>query len=133
MNLEHESTSISDKTPDHLPGFFGALRSRYHVFIENYRDPSNPNERARPGQKAINFALFCALFIAILTVFGIGLSWFNGGPQRKDDSQVTAPATKSTKAEAPAALPSAPAHPAGPAGHAEVRPQSASEKKADGK
>jgi hypothetical protein len=128
MNLEHESTSISENTPDHLPGFFEALRSRYHVFIENYREPSSPGERTRFGQKAINFAIFCALFIAILTVFGVGLSWFNGGAQKGDDSQVNAPATKSASAEAPTPLPPAPAQPAGPAGHAEVRPQSASEK-----
>jgi hypothetical protein len=133
MNLEHESTSISEKTPDHLPGLFGALRTRYHVFIENYREPAYPGERARFGQKAINFAIFCALFIAILTVFGVGLSWFNAGSQTSDDTQVNPPDTKSASAEAPTPLPPAPAQPAGPAGHAELRPQSASEKKTDGK
>jgi hypothetical protein len=133
MNLEHESTSIRDKTPDNSAGLFGALRIRYHVFIENYREPVYPGERARFGQKAINLAIFCALFIAILTVFGVGLSWFNGDSEKVDDSQVNPPVTKSASAEAPAASPSAPAQPAGPAGHAEVRPQSTSEKKTDGK
>src|SRR5262245_17209655 len=133
MNLEHESSSTGEKTPDNLPGFFGALRSRYQVFIENYREPSSSGEGARLGQKAINFAIFCALFIAILTVFGIGLSWFNAGSQKVTGSQETPPATKSAGVEAPAASQSAPAQPAGPAGHAEVRAQSASEKKTDGK
>src|SRR5262245_34579364 len=109
MNLDHESMSTSDKTPDNLPGFFGALRSRYHVFIENYREPSSPGDRSRIGQKAINFAIFCVLLIAILTVFGVGLSRFNGGSQKVDDSQVNPPATKSASAQAPAALSSAPA------------------------
>src|SRR5262245_27919162 len=115
MNLEHESMSVGEKTPDNIPGFFGALRSRYHVFIENYREPSSPGERSRIGQKAINFAIFCLLFIAILTVFGVGLSWFNGGSQKVDDSQANPPATKSASAQAPAALPAAPVQPAGPA------------------
>lgn len=133
MNLEHESMSTSEETPDNLPGFFGALRSRYHVFIENYREPSIPGERSRIGQKAINFAIFCLLFIAILTVFGVGLSWFNSGSQKVDGNQINQPATKSASAQTPAALPAAPAQPAGPAGHAEVRQQSEPGKKMDGK
>ena len=133
MNPEHESSSFSDETPDQPTGLFGALRSRYQVFIENYREPANPGERAWFSQKAVNFLIFCALFVAILTVFGIGLSWFNGGSRKGDESQINTPATKSASAEAPAALPAAPAQPAGPAGHAEVRPQSSSEKKTDGK
>src|SRR5262245_43444432 len=119
MNLEHESMSTGEKTPETLPEFFAAFRPPYPVFIENYREPSIPEERSRIGQKAINFAIFCLLFIAILTVFGVGLSWFNGGSQKVDDSRVNPPATKSASAQAPEALPAAPAQPAGPAGHAE--------------
>jgi len=133
MDLEHESKSLGAKTPDNLPGFFGALRSRYYVFIENYRERANANERTRFGQKVINSAIFFVLLIAILIVFGIGLSWIAGSSQIDHANRENQPATKSAGDEAPAALPSAPAQPAGPAGHAEVRPQSAPEKKTDGK
>ena len=133
MNPEHESTSFNDETPVRPTGLFGVLRSRYQVFIENYRGPASQDERARFGHKAINSVIFFVLLIAILMVFGIGLSWVSGGSQKGDESQMTQPGAKAESADTPAPLPAAPAQPAGPAGHAEVKAQSAPEKKTDGK
>lgn len=106
---------------------FDGLRSRYHAFLEKHKEPANPTKSARLGQGAINFAIFCALFVAILTAFGIGLSWFGGGAQKVADAQPN----KAASSEASASM--LPAQPAGPAGHAEVRSQSAANKKTDGK
>lgn len=106
---------------------FDGLRSRYHAFLEKHKEPASPTKGARFGQGAISFAIFCALLVAILTAFGIGLSWLGGGSQKIPDAQ----SSKSASAEATAnALL---AQPAGPAGHAEVRLQSAASKKTDGK
>lgn len=107
------------------------LRSRYHAFLEKHKEPASPSKGARFGQGAINFVIFCALFVVILTVFGIGLSWFGGGPQKGAGEQVNQSAGKSAMIETPAGIP--PAQPAGPAGHAEVRLQSAANQKTDGK
>ncbi len=126
MNQERISTSTGT-----LGRPFNGLRSRYHAFLEKHKEPASPTRGARFGQGAINFVIFCALFVAILTVFGIGLSWFGGGPQKGAGDQLNPPADKSAMADTSAGMP--PAQPAGPAGHAEVRLQSAANKKADGK
>ncbi|MGE0131794.1 MAG: hypothetical protein AB7U82_27230 [Blastocatellales bacterium] len=105
---------------------FGGLRSRYHAYLEKHKEPVSPARGARFGQGAINFVIFCSLLVAILTVFGIGLSWFGG-------SRKVADAQSSQSAGAEASASALPSQPAGPAGHAEVRSQSAPSKKTDGK
>ena len=133
MKPEHESTSINDEATENSTGWLGALRSRYRSFTENYKEPEFPGDRAWLGRKVVNLVIFCALLIAILTVFGIGLDWFSGGSHKAADAQINQPASKSAPAETPSALPLTPAQPAGPAGHAEMKPQSAPPKKTDGK
>jgi len=105
----------------------GDLRSRYHAFLEKRKEPASPSKSKRFGQGAVNFVIFCALLAAILTVCGIGLSWFGGGSQKGADAQSSKSAVTETSASA------LPAQPAGPAGHAEVRSQSEANKKTDGK
>lgn len=106
---------------------FAGLRSRYHAFLEKHKEPASPTKGARFGQGAINFVIFCALFVAILTVFGFGLSWYSGGSRRVNDAQ----SGKAAGVEASASM--LPAQPAGPAGHADIRSQPADGKKTDGK
>jgi len=158
MNLEPESTSIN--SPDNSIRWFGALRSRYHAFLEKYKEPASPSRRARFGRRALRFATFSALVVAILAVFWIGLSWFGIGSQKAKVDQLERSAERSAEQPAkqsanpsanpstnPAANPSAskPAgakasihfppelfQPEGPAGHAEVISRPAPGKKTDG-
>jgi len=55
----------------------GGYRSRYRAFIQQ-RHPSNDNERSKLilgfGQGFINVTIFVVLVLAILTLFGFGLS-----------------------------------------------------------
>ncbi|MEO6723743.1 MAG: hypothetical protein ABIU20_11480 [Blastocatellia bacterium] len=59
-----------------------SYRARYQEFL-NQQSQRNPR-RARPSagigfvQGIINFAIFVALFLAILTLFGFGLSQLSG-------------------------------------------------------
>ena|SRR5215510_506775 len=131
--MKPEFTSIDDEAHDNSTGWFGALYSRLRSFIEKYREPVSPGERALFGRKAANFVIFCALFVAVLTVFVVSLLWFDGGSHKAADAQINQPASKSKAAETQASPPLAPAQPAGPAGHAEVRPQSAPATKTDSK
>src|SRR5262245_8544370 len=147
MNPEPESTPISQtgEANDNSPGSLGSLPSRHLTFLEELKEPASPDENARLGQRAFNFVLYCALVVAILTVFGIGLSRVGGGSQKGKDvhysQSVSQPANqsapqsanKSEGAEASPGLAPALAQPAGPAGHAEVRLQSEPGKKTDGK
>src|SRR5262245_40609556 len=130
MNLEHESTSVPD---NNSTGWFDALRLRYRSIFDKNTEQSISGDQTRFGQKVINSTILFVLLIAILMIFGIGLSWFNGDTQKDLDSDAKLPATKSASVEAPAASPHAPAQPAGPAGHAEVRQNSEPEKKTQGK
>src|SRR5262245_7452945 len=106
MNLEQESTSISDRTPDNSTTWFGALNARLHSFFEGYGDQSDLNEQTRFGQRALNSFIFFVLLIAVLIFLGVGLSWLNGASQI-DDSQVKLPASNTKSAEAPPAIPPA--------------------------
>src|SRR5262245_57187143 len=155
MNPEPESTTISQtgEAPDNSTRSLDTSRSRELTFLEEFKAPASQGEDARSGQRAFNFALYCALVVAVLTVFGIGLSRVGGGSQKgKDDhisqsanqpvsqsaSQSATPlapqsANKSAGAEASTGLAPTLAQPAGPAGHAEVRLQSEPGKKTDSK
>ena len=143
MNPERESTSISHTggSTGNPARSFGGIRSRYHAFLEKHKEPASPSKGARFGQGMLSFAIFSVLFVAILTVFGIGLSWFSGGSQKGKDDPLTQSAAQSADqssskpadAEASAGLAPAQPQPAGPAGHAEVRSQSATKKDAGGK
>ncbi|MCG3161432.1 MAG: hypothetical protein JMDDDDMK_02615 [Acidobacteria bacterium] len=103
------------------------LRSRYHAFLEKHKEPASPSKGARFGQGLRSFAIFSVLFVAILTVFGVGLSWFGADSKKNAGSQSDKAAMTETSASA------LPAQPAGPAGHADIRSQTADGKKTDGK
>ena len=129
MNHERISTPGSptgDSTNDSIRSFEG-LRSRYQAFLERQKAPVSLNKGARFNQGAVNFVIFCALFAAILTVFGIGLSWYARGSQNVKDAQTG----KAAGAEKSAVR--LPAQPAGPAGHAELKPQPSLKKELDGR
>jgi hypothetical protein len=129
MNQERISTSTGS-TGESIRSF-GSLRSRYHAFLEKRKEQTSPSKSARFGQGLASVAIFSGLFVVILTVFGIGLSWFSRGWQKETSDQSNTPATKSVMIERSAGIP--PAQPAGPAGHAEVRSQSPANKKTDDK
>src|SRR5262245_50816417 len=131
--MKPEFTSIDDEAHDNSTGWSGALGSRLRSLIEKYREPLSPGEGALSDRKAANFVIFCALFVAIIIVLGVGLLWFDGGSHKAADAQINQPASKSKAAETQTPPPLAPAQPAGPAGHAEVRPQSAPATKTDSK
>jgi hypothetical protein len=123
MNQERVSTSTN------FSKSLGGYRARYKAFLEERKLPKPSGKVTRFGQGLISFAIFFALFVAILTVFGLGLSWLNraGSPQPGEVTQSSQPSVTGASA---GMLPSPPAQ---PAGHAEVKSQSATKKKTDGK
>src|SRR5262245_27355582 len=84
MNPEPESTPINDtgEAPDDSTRSFESSLSRDHAFLDMLKEPESPGEDARFGHRAFNVALYCALVVALLTVFGIGLSRVRGGSQK---------------------------------------------------
>lgn len=123
MNQERVSA------PANTTRSFEGLRSRYHAFLEKRKLPRPPSGLAQFGQGLSNLAIFFGLFVAILTVFGLGLSWYS----RADSQKSEATSGKSADAGVSASAAPTPSQPAGPAGHADVKPQSPSKKKTDGK
>ncbi len=106
----------------------GGYRSRYRAFLDQAKLPKPPSNLVRLGRGLLSFAIFITLFVAILTVFGLGLSWFSRGSLQK--SGAAKPGNSPMAGASASMLPSPPAQ---PAGHAEVRPQSAAKKKTNGK
>ncbi len=123
MNQERVSTPVNTS------GSPGGYRSRYLAFLEKRKLPKSPSRLTRFGQWMLSFAIFFALFVAILTVFGFGLSWFSRGGNAQKGNAVQSSKPAITGASA-GMLPSPPAQ---PAGHAEVKSESAAKKKTDGK
>ena len=81
-----------------------SYRARYQAFLnqQSQRSPRRTRPNAVVGfvQVVINFAIFVALFLAILTLFGFGLSRLSGDAKATaSDVQVTSHQPASTVAE----------------------------------
>ncbi len=159
MHLEREASSIDatiDSTSDQAPDTTvdttvdpASLPPVDQAFLEELQEPAIPGKSSRFSRAALNFLLFCVVIVAIVTVCGIGLTWFGVGAQRGAGGQLNQPAPKpvgqmengadnppagkSRGAESSNVLAPAPVQPAGPAGHADIRSQTAEGKKAGGK
>jgi len=78
--------SVADVTADanaaNAVGNAANYRARYQAFLNQQTHRSQrrarPNSLIRVLQGAINFAIFVALFLAILTLLGFGLSRLSG-------------------------------------------------------
>lgn len=127
--MKQERVSTSTNTTGNSTRSLESLRSRYHAFLEKRKSPKPPSRFARFGQGLLSFAIFFGLFVAILTVFGLGLSWYSRADSQKGEAASGKPAIT----EASASMLPAPSQPAGPAGHAEVKAEPATKKKTDGK
>ena len=71
---------MNQQRTSRLAGVSGDYRSRYRAFLAQRNAnllANRQNKIFRFGQGLINFAIFIALFIGILTLFGFGLSRFN--------------------------------------------------------
>lgn len=121
--MKQERVSTSTNTTRSLEG----LRSRYHAFLEKRKSPKPPSGLAWFGQGLVSFAIFFGLFVAILTVFGLGLFWYSRADSQKREAVSDKPAITEASASM---LPSPPAQ---PAGHAEVKAEPATKKKTGGK
>ncbi len=123
--MNQERTSTSNHSAKSLANLAGGYRARYRAFLEQNKLP-HPTQGASPfGQGLVNLAIFFALFVAILTVFGLGISWLNRPEPASAEQSMPSNQPPVTGASA-GLLPSPPAQ---PAGHAEVRPQPESGKK----
>ena len=85
-------------------GSGASYRARYQAFLnqQSQRIPRRAGPNAVVGfvRGAINFAIFVALFLAILTLFGFGLSRLNGDAKATArDVQATGKQTTVTVAE----------------------------------
>ncbi len=99
--------SIADVNPAGAANDAGSgasYRARYQAFLnqQSQRSPrrTRPNAVIGVVGAVINFAIFVALFLAILTLFGFGLSRLSGDAKATaSDVQVTSQQPASTVAE----------------------------------
>ncbi len=101
-------------------GASGGYRSRYFAFLAQRKlnNPANGrNSFVNFGQGMINFAIFIALFIGILALFGFGLSRLSRGNKMQDGNRPH-PTGTSAKRSANGLLTPPTVY---PSGHAEVK------------
>ena len=110
LSILHDN-STGDSSADAKPvgaandaGSGASYHARYQAFL-NQQSPRSPR-RTRPSAVVgfvggmINFAIFVALFLAILTLFGFGLSRLSGDAKATaSDVQATGKQAASTMAE----------------------------------
>ncbi len=113
MNQERVSASTNSSTSP------GGHRSHYQALLAERRLPESLSRVSRFGQGLLDFTICFALFVAILTVFGQGLSWLD----RAERSRQGAAAQPGGSSIAGASASMLPAPPAQPAGHAELPSQ----------
>ena len=93
----------------------GGYRSRYYAFLQQKSNkPSAQLQKLTQfGRGVMSIAIFIALFIVILTLFGIGLSWYNRINLPQNDGP--APNEQAISGASANLLPPPPALPAGQA------------------
>jgi hypothetical protein len=100
-------------------GTSGGYRSRYHDFVAQ-RNPNllaaGQNKVVRLGQGLINFAIFIALLIGILTLFGFGLSRLNRSERLQNGASPQSKGGSVTSSSGPLTPPTV-----SPSGQAEVK------------
>ena len=86
-----EQWRITSDNSWETPSKLGGYRSRYYAFLE--QKANKPSVRlqklTRFGQGLTSVAIFIALFVGILTLFGVGLSWYSQAYRPK--SEMTRP------------------------------------------
>lgn len=104
-------------------------RSRYKAFIEERHSGGRSRGRddGSQGQGMVNLAIFIALFLAILTLFGFGLSRINRAPG--EDAGTRSEELSRQRQSTPAAMTPPPT--VYPSGHAEVRTRYSSSREAE--
>ena len=103
-NSSEDSSAGVTPIADNSAGGDASYRARYQAFLNQQaqRSPRRAKPNAVIGFAAgiINFAIFVALFLAILTLFGFGLSRLNGDAKATtNDAQATGQQAASTVAE----------------------------------
>ena len=117
MNQQRTTSENPPKRTSRLGGY----RSRYQEFVERQlqkHTPSVPVEQVSQfGQGLMSVAIFLALLVGILTLFGFGLSQWDRTQNASPENVVRS--GQSIENESPATM--LPSPPAQPAGHAEIK------------
>lgn len=99
-----KSAGAAPASTENDAGAGASYRARYQAFLnqQSQRSPRRTGPSAVIGfvRGSINFAIFVALFLAILTLFGFGLSRLSGDAKATaSDVQITGKQATSTVAE----------------------------------